>query len=165
MKKENAPSLAMKLRKLRNELRFTQKEAADKAHIMESAYRAYELGERNPKPEILDRIAKALGVRPEYLSSPTFRNHREFACTIFENEEVFGYTVREIDGTLAIVKGYSSAMNFFAEFVRGWEQMREKLDNNEVIQEEYETWKHTWDNDMRVKTNDGKDPYTYIGKR
>ena len=144
MKKEDAPSLLMKLRKLRDELRFTQKEAADKAHITESAYRSYELGKRSPKPEILDGTAKAPGVRPEYLSSPTFRNHREFACAILENEEVFGYAVREIDGTPAIVKGYGSAMNFFAEFVRDWEQMREKLDNNKVTQEEYETWKRTW---------------------
>lgn len=79
MKKKEVPSLAKKLRALRDELRFTQKEAADKASITESAYRAYELSDRNPKLAILDRIVKALGVRPEYLSAPRFRNRREFA--------------------------------------------------------------------------------------
>lgn len=64
MKKKPVPALAKKLKKLRDELHLTQKEVADKAHITESAYRAYELGDRNPKPEILDRIAKVLGVRP-----------------------------------------------------------------------------------------------------
>ena len=160
MKKEGTPSLARKLKKLRDELHLTQKEVADKAKITESAYRAYELGDRNPKPEILDRIAKALGVRPEYLSAPTFRNRREFAYAILENEDALGYTVRDINGVRAIVKGYGSAMDFFAEFVRDWEQMRENLGNREITKEEYEDWKRTWDNGTWVKTNDGKGPYT-----
>ena len=160
MKKKGTPSLARKLKKLRDELHLTQKEVADKAKITESAYRAYELGDRNPKPEILDRIAKALGVRPEYLSAPTFRNRREFAYAILENEDALGYTVRDINGVPAIVKGYGSAMDFFAEFVRDWEQMREKLGNREITKEEYEDLKRTWDNGSWVKTNDGKGPYT-----
>lgn len=160
MKKKDVPSLAKKLKKLRDELHLTQKEVADKARITESAYRAYELGDRNPKPEILDRIAKALGVRPEYLSAPTFRNRREFAYAILENEDAFGYTVRDIDGVPAIVKGYGSAMDFFAEFIRDWEQIREKLGNHEISKGEYEDWKRTWDNGTWVKTDDGKSPYT-----
>lgn len=158
--KKKVPSLAKKLKKLRDELHLTQKEVADKARITESAYRAYELGDRNPKSEILDRIAKALEVRPEYLSAPAFRNRREFAYAILENEDSFGYTVRDIDGVPAIVKGYGSAMDFFAEFVRDWEEMREKFDNHEISKEEYEDWKRTWDNGIRVKTDDGKRPYT-----
>lgn len=159
MKKE-VPTLAKKLKRLRGDLHLTQKEVADKAHITESAYRAYELGDRNPKPEILDRIAKALGMRSEYLSAPTFRNHREFAYAILENEDSFGYTVRDIDGVPAIVEDYGSAMDFFAEFVRDWEEMREKFDNHEISKEEYEGWKRTWDNGAWVKTDDGQSPYT-----
>lgn len=160
MKKKEVPSLAKKLKKLRDELHLTQKEVSDKARITESAYRAYELGDRNPKPEILDRIAKALEVRPEFLSAPAFRNRREFAYAILENEDSFGYTVRDIDGVTAIVKGYGSAMDFFAEFVSDWEEMREKLDSYEITKEEYEDWKRTWDNGTRAKTDDGKSPYT-----
>lgn len=159
MKKTEAPSLAKKLKKLRDELHLTQKEVADRARITESAYRAYELGDRNPKPEILDRVAKALGVMPEYLSAPMFRNRREFAYAILENEDAFGYTVRDIDGVPAIVKGYGPAMDFFVEFVRDWEQMREKLDNHEITKEEYEGWKRAWDNGTWEKTDDGKSPH------
>lgn len=160
MKKKEVPSLAKKLRGLRDEQHLTQKEVADKARITESAYRTYKLGDRNPKQEILDKIAKALGARPEYLSTPTFRNRREFAYAILENEDAFGYTVREIDGVSAIVKDYGSAMGFFAEFVRDWEEMRKKLDNHEITKDEYEEWKRTWDNGTWVKTDDGKSPYT-----
>lgn len=160
MKKKSVPALAKKLKKLRDELHLTQKEVADKAHITESAYRAYELGDRNPKPEILDRIAKVLGVRHEYLSAPAFRNRREFAYALLENEDIFGYTVRDIDGTATIATGYGSAMNFFADFIHDWEDMRKKLDDHEITKEEYEDWKRTWDNGTWVKTEDGKSPYT-----
>lgn len=155
-----APLYSLKIKKLRDELHLTQKEVADKAHITESAYRAYELGDRNPKSEILDRIAKVLGVRPEYLSAPVFRNRREFAYALLENEDIFGYTVRDINGTAAIATGYDPATNFFAEFIHDWEDMRKKLDDHEITKEEYEDWKRTWDNGTWVKTDDGKSPYT-----
>lgn len=82
-------------------------------------------------------------MKPEYLSAPAFRNRREFAYALMENEDIFGYTVRNIDGTAAIAIGYGSAMNFFAEFVNDWEEMRKKLDGHEIAKEEYESWKRT----------------------
>lgn len=158
--KKDVPGLAKRLKTLRGELHLTQKDVANKARITESAYRAYELGDRNPKPEILNRVAKALGVRSEYLSAPTFRNRREFAYAILENEDAFGYTVRDIEGIPAIVEGYGSSMDFFAEFVRSWEVMRKKLNNNEITKEEYEDWKRTWDNGTKAKTDNSKSLYT-----
>ena len=158
--KKDVPGLAKRLKTLRGELHLTQKDVANKARITESAYRAYELGDRNPKPEILNRVAKALGVRSEYLSAPTFRNRRELAYAILENEDAFGYTVRDIEGIPAIVEGYGSSMDFFAEFVRSWEVMRKKLNNNEITKEEYEDWKRTWDNGTKAKTDNSKSLYT-----
>lgn len=93
------------------------------------------------------------------MSAPTFRNQREFAYAILGNEDAFGYTVREIDGVPAIVKGYGSAMDFFAGLVRDWEEMRQKHDDHEIAQEEYEEWKRTWDNGTWVKTDDDKSLY------
>lgn len=153
-------SISKKPKRSWNELDFVRKGATSKICIAESVYCGYEFCDSNPKQEILDLVAKLLGMRPEYLSAPTFRNRREFAYAILENEDLFGYTVRDIDGVPAIVKGYGNAMDFFADFVRDWEVMREKLDNHEITQEEYEDWKRTWDNGTWVKTDDGKSPYT-----
>lgn len=151
--------LSKKFKRPRDKLSLAQK-AAGMARITESAHRAYGLGDRNPKPEILDRVAKVLGVRPEYLSALTFGNRREFAYAILDNENAFGYDVRDIDGVPAIVKGYGGAMNLFTEFICDWEQMSKKLGNHEITKEEYEDWKRIWDNGMWVKTDDGKSPYT-----
>lgn len=125
-----------------------------------SAYRAYELGDRNPKSEILDKIAKVLGVRPGCLSAPAFKSCREFVYALLESENEFDYTVRNMDGIPTIVKDYDSAMGFFAELVRNWEEMCKKLDGHEITQEEYEDWKRVWDNGTWVKTDGDKSPYT-----
>lgn len=138
MKRKSTPVLAKKQERLRVELHLTQKEVADEAYITESACRVYELGNRNPKSEILGRIAKVLGARLEYLSAPALRNRRESAYGLLENEDLFGYTVCNIDGAAAIVTGYGLARGSFSEFIHGWENMRKKLNNHEITKEEYE---------------------------
>ena len=111
------PVLAKKLKEFRYEPHITQKEAADKSRITGLAYRVYELGDCNSKSEILDKIADVLGVRPEFLSAPTFRNRREFAYALLENENVFRHTVRDVNETAAITTVRGPTMNFFAEFI------------------------------------------------
>lgn len=144
MKKE-VPRLAKKLRMLRSELRLTQKEVADRASVTESAYRAYELGDRNPKPEVLKRIAAALEVRPEYLSAPVFENRHEFVYAVLDCEDLFGYTARDFDGIAAIAPSCDSKAHFFEEFVRDWSEARKKLDDCEIDEKEYVEWKRTYD--------------------
>lgn len=139
--------LSKKLKRLRDKSSLAQK-ASGVARITESAYCTYGLSDRNPKPEILDRVAKVLRKSSERLSALTFKNHREFAYAILKNEDAFGYDVRDVDAVSAIVKGYDSVTGFFNNLIRDWEQMRKKLGNHEITKEEYEDWKRTWDNGM-----------------
>lgn len=90
----------------------------DRAKIAEATYRTYEFADRNLKFEILDRIAKVLGVKLGFPSAPTFENRHEFPCTILKNEDAFGYTAQDIDRVLAIAKDRGNAMSFYAELVR-----------------------------------------------
>ena len=69
-KKEPSSLLGRRIRDLRLKRCWTQREAAEKSFVTESAFRSYELGDRVPKREIVDRIAKAFGVRSEYLTAP-----------------------------------------------------------------------------------------------
>lgn len=144
---------------MREKLHLTQKEVADKARIAESAYHAYERSDRNPKLEILGRIAKALGVRSECLSAPTFNNHYEFAYALLENEDTFGYTIREIEGAPAIATGHEPGINFFVEFINDWIETHKKLESREISQEEYKKWKHTWNNNTYIIADDSKSLY------
>ena len=85
-----APPYSRKIKKLREKRQLTQKQLAELSGISESALRSYELGDRKPKKEVLEHIAKALRVRSEYLSAPEFGPKMEFFYALLENDELYG---------------------------------------------------------------------------
>ena len=139
---------------------YTQKQLAELSGISESALRSYELGDRKPKKEVLEHIAKALRVRPEYLSTPEFGPQLEFFYALLENDELYGYTITEIDGRPAITGGLYTVGLTFDGFLRDWKEMKQRLDAKEITREEYEDWKQTYDPGYWVNTPDGKSPWT-----
>ena len=50
------------LQKLRLSKGFTQKELAKRCNISLTSLKKYEYGERNPKPAVVDRLIRELGV-------------------------------------------------------------------------------------------------------
>lgn len=154
---DNAPRYARVIKKLRSKRGHTQKELAQLSGVSESAMRSYELGARKPKPEIQERIAMALRVRPEYFSSPEFGPYMEFYYAILENEDALGYTVTKINGQPAIVAKPGNSP-FFA-LLSNWNEMKEKLEAKEITQEEYEDFKETYEGGSWM-TPDGKSPWT-----
>lgn len=155
-----APLCSRKIKKLREKRQLTQRQLAELSGISESAMRSYELGDRNPKKEVLERIAMALRVRPEYLSVPEFGPKMEFFYALLENDELMGYTITEVNGQPAIVGGGMTAGLTFDGFLRSWYEMKKKLDAKEITREEYEDWKETFDPGHWVNTPDGKSPWT-----
>ena len=68
--------LAQRLRECRREKGFTQMQVATYCDITEKAYQNYELMTREPKLEILIRIADLYRVSLDYLTGRT--EHKEF---------------------------------------------------------------------------------------
>ena len=145
-KKEPSSLLGRRIRDLRLKRCWTQREAAERSFVTESAFRSYELGDRMPKREIIDRIAKAFGVRSEYLTAPEFLNSTEFCYALLQSEEAF-HLKPEMDeaglGRLGVepigdAKRVSGMLN-------EWSRMRQKLDSKEITRAEYDEWKQTWD--------------------
>ena len=60
-----APLYSRKIKKLREKRQLTQKQLAELSGISESALHSYELGDRKPKKEILERIAMAIDIRTD----------------------------------------------------------------------------------------------------
>lgn len=58
--------LGKSIRRIRMRRNMTQRELANAAGLGESAFRSYELGERSPKQNTLERIAETLDVAPAY---------------------------------------------------------------------------------------------------
>lgn len=73
---------------------------------------------------------------------------------------MFGYTIIEINGRPAIAGGLMTAGMTFDGFSRDSNEMKLKLDAKEVIREEYEGWKETYDPGHWMNAPDGKSPWT-----
>ena len=155
-----APLYSRKIKKLREKRQLTQKQLTELSGISESALRRYELGDRKPKKEVLENIATALRVRPEYLSTPEFGPHLEFFYALLENDELYGYTITEIDGRPAITGGLYTVGLTFDGFLGDWIKMKKKLDAKEITREEYEDWKQAYNPGSWMNTPDGKSLWT-----
>lgn len=68
---------------------MTQRELANAAGLGESAFRSYELGERSPKQNTLERIAKALDVAPACFDTYGIEHYDELMHALFLSEEAF----------------------------------------------------------------------------
>ena len=145
-KKEPSSLLGRRIRDLRLKRCWTQREAAEKSFVTESAFRSYELGDRMPKREIIDRIAKALGVRSEYLTAPEFLNSTEFCYALLQSEEAFHLKPGVDEAGLGhlSVEPIGDAKRI-SGLLNEWNRMRQKLDSKEITQAEYDEWKQTWD--------------------
>lgn len=145
-KKEPSSLLGRRIRDLRLKRCWTQREAAEKSFVTESAFRSYELGDRMPKREIIDRIAKAFGVRSEYLTAPEFLNSTEFCYALLQSEEAFHLKPGVDEAGLGhlSVEPIGDAKRISGLF-NEWNRMRQKLDSKEITQAEYDEWKQTWD--------------------
>ncbi|MCR5755284.1 MAG: helix-turn-helix domain-containing protein [Acetatifactor sp.] len=65
-------TLGENIRRLRKERKMTLKELGSLVGVSESYMRAYEVGDRHPKPDKIEKIAIALGVNPETLQNAEF---------------------------------------------------------------------------------------------
>ena len=128
-----APLCSRKIKKLREKRQLTQKQLAELSGISESALRSYE---------------------------PEFDPKMEFFYALLENDELYGYTITEIDGRPAITGGLYTVGLTFDGFLRDWKEMKQRLDAKEITREEYEDWKQTYDPGCWVNTPDGNNPLT-----
>ena len=126
-----------KLKKLRLLRDLTQKELAIKAGLTDAAIRNYELGNRSPTKEQLQKIAQALDCDISALTDHEPNSIHEFIHIIFDYEKEMKLRPL-IDGTTSALLSHD--MNF-NDFLVEWDEIRKKHYNGEITDEEFEDWK------------------------
>ena len=76
-----------KIRKFRIDQGYTQKELAIMSGLSESAIRNYELGNRFPSSEQLEKIANSLKISPYAMSDPNFDTYVSVMHALFALED------------------------------------------------------------------------------
>lgn len=83
--------LGKSIRRIRMRRNMTQRELANAIEgIGESALRSYELGERSPKQNTLERIAETLDVAPACFDTYGIERYDELVHALFLLEDRFG---------------------------------------------------------------------------
>lgn len=124
--------LGKSIRNVRMRRNMTQRELANAIEgIGESALRSYELGERSPKQDALERIAKALDVAPACFDTYGIECYDELVHALFLLEDRFG-----------IEPCADGSIRFTDEAIQScvctWRDWKEFLEEGKITREEYE---------------------------
>lgn len=140
-------SVGERIRYYRKKVGMTQKQLAETCGITEPAIRNYELDNRIPSYEILEKIADALQVNYFALADPDLGALAGVMHCFFRIEYVHGLRPVAIDGKTALIlePSYNHVdTSFLQPFLNQWLEARKKLDSGEWTLEEYEDWQVTF---------------------
>lgn len=130
--------LGKSIRKIRMRRNMTQRELANAIDgISEPALRSYELGERCPKQNTLERIAKALDVALACFDTYGIEHYDELMHALFLSEEAF-----------SIKPCADGSIRFTDETIQScvctWWSWKELLKEGKITREEYENRKDSF---------------------
>lgn len=124
--------LGKSIREIRLRRGLTQREVSEAiGGISESALRSYELGERRPKQNTLERIAETLDVAPACFDTYGIERYDELVHALFLLEDRFG-----------IEPCADGSIRFTDEAIQScvctWRDWKELLEKGKITREEYE---------------------------
>jgi transcriptional regulator with XRE-family HTH domain len=106
----------------------------------------YESGTRTPKEKLIADIANALEVSPQALDLPDIDSYIGLAHTLFALEDIYGIQIANNNGELCLQLDKSKGSVYFSMFdmFSAWQKEAEKLKNEEITKEEYDTWRYIY---------------------
>lgn len=130
--------LGKSIREIRLRRGLTQREVSEAiGGISESALRSYELGERRPKQNTLERIAETLDVAPACFDTYGIERYDELVHALFLLEDRFG-----------IEPCADGSIRFTDEAIQScvctWRDWKEFLEKGKITREEYEIRKDSF---------------------
>ncbi len=130
--------LGKSIREIRLRRGLTQREVSEAiGGISESALRSYELGERRPKQNTLERIAETLDVAPACFDTYGIERYDELVHALFLLEDRFG-----------IEPCANGSIRFTDEAIQScvctWRDWKEFLEKGKITREEYENRKDSF---------------------
>lgn len=130
--------LGKSIREKRLRRGLTQREVSEAiGGISESALRSYELGERRPKQNTLERIAETLDVAPACFDTYGIERYDELVHALFLLEDRFGIEPCA-DGNIRFTD------EAIQSCVCTWRDWKEFLEKGKITREEYENRKDSF---------------------
>ena len=130
--------MARKIRRLRTMRGLTQKQLADLIGVDEAAIRNYEIQKASPKQAHIDKLAEALGVRPESLRIYDMGAGDSItANALFQLSEIYGIEPHGCSEYAYLRLTHNSLNDMLAR----WASQYSHLRSGDISQDEYDIWK------------------------
>lgn len=129
-----------KIRKYRTQNGLSQKALGEACHMSEPAIRNYELGNRHPGKEQLEKIAKALGISVFAISDPDLDSEDGVMHALFALESAYGFRIKKTDLEVGLVCDDES-MQARLDY---WSKMHSKFKDGEITDADYKDWQATY---------------------
>ena len=128
------------IRRYRKAKGLTQAQLADAVGLAEGAIRHYESGIRAVKPELLEGIAKELGVSAGALKDYGVETSRDLMALLLQLEKDYGLVPSKDGMGLAVDAKAPHALKL-AQLIKSWAEKREELERGEIDGSAYADWK------------------------
>lgn len=149
-----ADRIGSRIRKIRMELGLSQTELGEMVALTADRIQKYENGARKPKPEMLKKIADALGVSTLALADPVVLNYIGAMYAFFEMEEAYDLKVIDENGRLKLIFGDGRIGNTMNKYLSEWEEEKARVDKEleaasseaekQAIKKDYDFWKWSY---------------------
>jgi len=136
-----------KIKKFRVAQGLSQKQLAIMSGMSEPAVRNYELGNRTPSFQQLERLAFALKLSPYALADPCLENRHGVMQALFSMEDDFGLRPVEVDGQVMLCidrQKKNPAPGSPEDDLRDWYGVAVELAKGAISQEEYDEWRYSY---------------------
>ena len=123
--------IGRRIRSVRIANGLTQEELGNKVGLNANRIQQYENGARNPKLELCQKIAAALGVETSALLDPQVADSIGAMYAFFEMETLYDLRLKEIDGQIYISFGESQLdprVSIVNEKLKLWHERRIKME-------------------------------------
>lgn len=155
--------IGKKLKRIRTFRKKTQQELADSLQLPVNRIGRYEIGDRIPKPDMLEKIAHALNVNTSALSNIDVESNEGLMHLLFYLEDTHGLEICKIEDE------YYLHFNKFTSFsitsyLKDWydEYQKELGDGTNYSEEQkykYDEWRYTFPEPLVKRTREMIDEY------
>lgn len=149
-----AARIGRRIKEIRMSLGMTQVELGAAVSLTGDRIQKYENGARKPKPDLLKKIADALGVSTLALTDPVVSNYIGAMYAFFEMEKLYDLNVIQEDGRIKLIFGDGRMGNSMNRYLSEWEEEKSQVDQEieiassemerQTIEKEYDFWKWTY---------------------
>lgn len=142
-------AIGNRIKYLRKLCGLTQKELGTKLGFPERAadvrIAQYESEMRIPKENLVNEMSHIFDVSPLAINVPDIDTYYGVLHTLFSLEDTYGLHIDSLDGELCLrLDKQGSEYLTMLDMLSAWQRERERLQNGEITQKEYNAWRYNY---------------------